>query len=415
MSFGPQSGDTLQAITDGSGVVQKLDALQRLADNAVQRMPSVPSVTSAGLPEDMRLAMENASGIGLNDVRVHRNSSAPAQIGAHAYAQGRDIHLAPGQDRHLPHEAWHVVQQAQGRVRPTQQVGGVNLNDDPALEREATTMGERAIRGVSGPVQRQARMPGQVGAHAPIQRAKTMSAIFDFIDGNREDLGDVGGAHMLRLMYWNDLGHFDTDKGGILNLKTVRKAMDAKVPLEKEKHEEDEIPDFMQVRSRFAINLPEYFGGGKLWFNKRPANVVFEGRGWISENIYWRSPGGGEGRAPRVRYMIHAIIEWNNKTHHLSAPKPHITLRNADTQVKIDLDTTNPKSSSRIEGDMEVTSSSFSQGLKVNREPGGSMRTDHATFADLKSPETQQWLKDLKAAAQEARFAEYHEVEEELD
>ncbi|HAP61901.1 MAG TPA: hypothetical protein DCR93_21180, partial [Cytophagales bacterium] len=34
---------------------------------------------------------------------------------------GTDIHLAPGQQKHLPHEAWHVVQQKQGRVKPTLQ------------------------------------------------------------------------------------------------------------------------------------------------------------------------------------------------------------------------------------------------------------------------------------------------------
>ncbi|MEM7041075.1 MAG: DUF4157 domain-containing protein [Bacteroidota bacterium] len=36
---------------------------------------------------------------------------------AHAYDQGTDIHIGPGQEKHLPHEAWHVVQQKQGRVR----------------------------------------------------------------------------------------------------------------------------------------------------------------------------------------------------------------------------------------------------------------------------------------------------------
>jgi hypothetical protein len=33
-------------------------------------------------------------------------------------------HLAPGQDSHLPHEPWHLVQQRQGRVKPTLDVGG---------------------------------------------------------------------------------------------------------------------------------------------------------------------------------------------------------------------------------------------------------------------------------------------------
>jgi hypothetical protein len=79
----------------------------------------------------------------MDDVRVHRNSSAPAKLGALAYAQGRDIHLGPGQQQHLPHEAWHVVQQKQGRVPPTLRVGRISINDQPSLEHEADVMGAR--------------------------------------------------------------------------------------------------------------------------------------------------------------------------------------------------------------------------------------------------------------------------------
>jgi hypothetical protein len=49
-------------------------------------------------------------------VNVHYGSSQPAQLNAHAYAQGSDIHMGAGQEQHLPHEAWHVVQQQRGRV-----------------------------------------------------------------------------------------------------------------------------------------------------------------------------------------------------------------------------------------------------------------------------------------------------------
>ena len=67
----------------------------------------------------------------MDDVKVHYNSSQPAQLNALAYTQGSDIHVAPGQEQHLPHEAWHVVQQAQGRVQPTMQMkDGVPVNDD---------------------------------------------------------------------------------------------------------------------------------------------------------------------------------------------------------------------------------------------------------------------------------------------
>src|SRR3954468_9646568 len=83
----------------------------------------------------------------LSDVRVHTGSSRPARLHALAYAQGHEIHLAPGQERHLAHEAWHVVQQRQGRVRPTGHLHGQAINDDAALEGEATTLGTRAAQG----------------------------------------------------------------------------------------------------------------------------------------------------------------------------------------------------------------------------------------------------------------------------
>ena len=82
----------------------------------------------------------------MSDVRVHYNSPKPAQLNAHAYAQGTDIHLARGQEKHLPHEAWHTVQQKQNRVQPTIQTQGVAINDSANLEREADIMGARALQ-----------------------------------------------------------------------------------------------------------------------------------------------------------------------------------------------------------------------------------------------------------------------------
>jgi hypothetical protein len=54
----------------------------------------------------LRAGLEAASGMDFSDVRVHRNSPLPAQINALAYTRGNDIHLGPGQERHLAHEAW---------------------------------------------------------------------------------------------------------------------------------------------------------------------------------------------------------------------------------------------------------------------------------------------------------------------
>lgn len=98
-----------------------------------------------GLPDRLKGVIERMSGVAMDRVRVLYNSAAPARISAAAFTQGREIHLGPGEERHLPHEAWHVVQQAQGRVSPTGRLHtGAPVNDDPSLEREADRMGARA-------------------------------------------------------------------------------------------------------------------------------------------------------------------------------------------------------------------------------------------------------------------------------
>jgi hypothetical protein len=124
-------------------VAQRVLGEMLSAASAVQRAPA----NRTGLPDALKSGVEALSGHSMDDVRVHRNSGRPAQLQAHAYAQGTDIHVAPGQDRHLPHEAWHVAQQKQKRVRPTiSTASGVPVNDEARLEREADLMGARALR-----------------------------------------------------------------------------------------------------------------------------------------------------------------------------------------------------------------------------------------------------------------------------
>lgn len=117
---------------------------------------------SNGLPEPLKTNIEAMSGLSMDDVRVHRNSAEPAAIGALAYAQGAEIHLGTGQERHLPHEAWHVVQQKQGRVPITTHFADAAGNADSHLEREAETMGDRAEWGRAMPTrQRRERLVAQ--------------------------------------------------------------------------------------------------------------------------------------------------------------------------------------------------------------------------------------------------------------
>jgi len=127
--------------SEGGGVIQaKGETTGDRPDSSVEQRPN-----ETGMPDELKVGIESLSGYSLDDVRVHYNSSKPAQLQALAYTQGTEIHVGPGQEKHLAHEAWHVVQQMQGRVKPTMQIkGGVNINDDKCLEKEADMMGAKA-------------------------------------------------------------------------------------------------------------------------------------------------------------------------------------------------------------------------------------------------------------------------------
>ncbi|GKG75138.1 DUF4157 domain-containing protein [Parabacteroides sp. AM58-2XD] len=104
----------------------------------------VQKKSETGMPDHLKVGVEELSGLAMDDVKVHYNSDKPATVQALAYTQGTDIHVAPGQEQHLPHEAWHVAQQMAGRVEPTTEVGGMPVNDNIALEHEADVMGAKA-------------------------------------------------------------------------------------------------------------------------------------------------------------------------------------------------------------------------------------------------------------------------------
>lgn len=165
---------TLRQKQEGSGTLQFVDnrpqnqALQRLGeeddeealqgkfeqpiqreedeDEALQGKFDAPvqKKNETGMPDHLKAGIEDLSGFSMDDVRVHYNSDKPATVQALAYTQGTDIHVAPGQEQHLPHEAWHVAQQMAGRVEPTTEVGGMPVNDNADLEHEADVMGARA-------------------------------------------------------------------------------------------------------------------------------------------------------------------------------------------------------------------------------------------------------------------------------
>ena len=155
------------------------------------------------LPQAICSDVARWSGLDLGSVKVHRDSPRPAALAALAYAQGSEIHLGPGQDRHLPHEAWHLVQQAQGRVPMTASLAGVAINDQAALEQEADAMGARIGQAESPVVDAApatpAYPPGTPGQAVAQRRLPPVWAV------NREVHlgGDQASAslHLLRLLH----------------------------------------------------------------------------------------------------------------------------------------------------------------------------------------------------------------------
>jgi hypothetical protein len=156
-----------------------------------------------GLPDNLKTGIENLSGYSMDDVKVHYNSPRPAQLQAHAYAQGTDIHLASGKEKHLPHEAWHVVQQKAGRVKPTIQMkAGVQINDDKGLEKEADSMGGKALKTGAGNFSSSQKEPGissmMVQRFTPLDSEIGTQVVV--IDGpHKEETGIIKGISAERL------------------------------------------------------------------------------------------------------------------------------------------------------------------------------------------------------------------------
>ncbi|MCC5944575.1 MAG: DUF4157 domain-containing protein [Bernardetiaceae bacterium] len=138
-----------------------------------------------GLPEQVQTKMESAFNTSFSDVKIHQNSSKASDIGAQAFTQGNNVHFAQAKfnpssqsgQQLIGHELSHVVQQREGKVKPTTQMKGVAINNDSSLEREADVQGAKAARGES--VQRKAvsgsSSPTHIAQAKPVQMVRERS------------------------------------------------------------------------------------------------------------------------------------------------------------------------------------------------------------------------------------------------
>ena len=145
-SEGAQQGRALKEMSLNSpqakeGAQLKASAAKKAAADAPKR-----KVNKTGIPDRLKASMEALSGLSLDAVRVHYNSDKPALMNAYAYAEGTNVYIAPGQEKHLSHELWHVVQQLRKEVRPTIQLKGKKQGSDSnKLEHHANIKGKEAM------------------------------------------------------------------------------------------------------------------------------------------------------------------------------------------------------------------------------------------------------------------------------
>lgn len=165
-----------------------------------------PNLT--GIPTQMKLDFEQRSGLSFDDVRVHYNSDKPAQLQALAYTQGTQVYVGPGQERHLPHELGHVVQQKLGLVRPTARLGNIPINNSNHMEQMADRFQTGTIQGVdvSGQAEDVIQYAGGVGVTLAPRFPKSVASQDVLVESikfaDRPDTGtEYQGSHSVALVF----------------------------------------------------------------------------------------------------------------------------------------------------------------------------------------------------------------------
>lgn len=122
-----------------------------LMQGKLQSSAPASMANNTGIPPALQANLESTFSRDFSNVKLHKDSSKATEVSALAFTQGNDIHFAPGQFQPdtakgrqlLGHEAAHVVQQSEGRVKPTTEVAGLPVNDDVGLEKEADVLGAK--------------------------------------------------------------------------------------------------------------------------------------------------------------------------------------------------------------------------------------------------------------------------------
>ncbi len=107
------------------------------------------------LPDEVQARASNIFSTNFDSVNILENSQMAQKMGAQAFTQGNNVHFAPGKYNPkskegmelIGHELAHIVQQRNGKVKPTGVENGNAVNTDKGLEKEADEMGKKVASG----------------------------------------------------------------------------------------------------------------------------------------------------------------------------------------------------------------------------------------------------------------------------
>lgn len=147
------------------------------------------------LPSGVRAAMERSFGQSFSDVRVHPGSKQAQDMGVRAYAQGNDIHFAPGAYAPETHEGKHLIAHELAHV--VQQRGGAAEQPVTSPEAEAENAADAAAAGKPAKVSRGA-VPFGTKQNEERRRAPSAQAVTNATERNQSSSVNRTGDFNLR-------------------------------------------------------------------------------------------------------------------------------------------------------------------------------------------------------------------------
>lgn len=237
------------------------------------------------LPNNVQQKMENSFQQDFSNVDIKTNSKDAQNMNALAFTQGNSVHFAPGQfspntkkgQELIGHEFAHVVQQRQGRVKPTSQMAKFKLNDSSSLENEADLQGSKAARWeASTTTSKKPTFSTTINNNtAPIQRTTSDKELKKHKDNVDNIIDGIIEGQVVNESQFNDITYetWHTSQG------TAKKAIRSQ--LEKLKKElpsvvvsnKNQLTLYTLTKKEDILNAQKHFyilrGMAKAWFEER--------------------------------------------------------------------------------------------------------------------------------------------------